>query len=216
MIEIIAHQWKQPIQTISLIIQKLTVDTMLDIEITPKVVDGIVNDISSQLTHMNNTIDDFKEFYSIAKKQEYITVEELINKASTILSPMLKINSIELISNIKSNKQIKIFINDIIQTFINIITNACDAMIENKIKNKKININAYNNNEYLIIQIEDNGKGIDNKIINNIFKAYCSSKTHGTGLGLYICKSIIEEYNHGIITAHNSNKGAVFTVSLPL
>ncbi len=216
MIELIAHQWKQPIQTISLIIQKLTVDTMLDIEITKKVVDGIVSDISSQLIYMNNTIDDFKDFYSIAKEQEYINMQELINKVYTILSPVLKINSIELVLDIVSDKQIKIFINDIVQTFVNIITNACDAMIKNKIKNKKINISCYDDNEYLIIQIEDNGKGIEDKIINDVFKAYISSKINGTGLGLYICKSIIEDYNNGSITAKNSKEGAVFQISLPL
>ena len=216
MIETVAHQWKQPIQTISLIIQKLTVDTMLDIEITKEVVDEIVNDISSQLIYMNNTIDDFKDFYSITKKQEYITVQELVDKVCNILSPILKINSIELVLNIISDKQIKIFANDIVQTFINIITNACDAMIKNKIKNKKIHISCYDDNEYLIIQIEDNGKGIDDKIMNDIFKAYFSSKTNGIGLGLYICKVIIEDHNNGIIFAKNSEEGAIFKISLPL
>jgi signal transduction histidine kinase len=91
-------------------------------------------------------------------------------------------------------------------------------MIEKHIENRVINIKSYEKNNYLFVEFEDNAGGIKNDVISKIFDPYFSTKSNknGTGLGLYMSKTIIEEHSGGNIDVYNTNFGAKFIIKLPL
>ena len=102
------------------------------------------------------------------------------------------------------------------QVFVNIITNAKDALVSKKIKDPQINIRVYDDEKYISTEICDNGGGIEPDILLKVFDPYFSTKDDktGTGLGLYMSKMIIEEHLNGMLEAHNQDDGVCFTVSL--
>ncbi|MFY9075749.1 PAS domain S-box protein [Malaciobacter mytili] len=219
MISMIAHQWRQPLQAVSILIQKLPLMKMIEGEISDEVLNQVVDDVAVQLEYMSKTIDDFRDFFKPDKEKEEIYISKIIDKALDFLAYMLKVDTIKLTKFDLEDSLVNIHINEVVQVLINIIKNARDAMNE-KIKdnNKILNIKYYKENNYAIIEIEDNAGGIPENIINRVFEPYFSTKTNknGTGLGLYMSKTIIEQHSHGRLSVSNSNLGAVFKIELPL
>jgi PAS domain S-box-containing protein len=218
MISMIAHQWRQPLQAVSILVQKLSVTKMIEGDITDELLDQVVDDVAKQLDYMSKTIDDFRDFFRPDKAKEPIKVHTLIEKARDFLHYMLKTDSIAF--EVLSNEDITIsaHINEVIQVLINIIKNARDAMLTNKTEDRLISVKYYLENKNCVIELEDNAGGIPDKIKNKIFDPYFSTKTNknGTGLGLYMCKTIIEQHSHGTISVDNTKNGAKFKITLPL
>ncbi len=219
MISMIAHQWRQPLQAVSILIQKLPLMKMIEGEISDEVLNQVVDDVAVQLEYMSKTIDDFRDFFKPDKEKEEIYISKIIDKALDFLAYMLKVDTIKLTKFDLEDSLVNIHINEVVQVLINIIKNARDAMNE-KIKdnNKILNIKYYKENNYAIIEIEDNAGGIPDNIINRVFEPYFSTKTNknGTGLGLYMSRTIIEQHSHGRLSVSNSDLGAVFKIELPL
>jgi PAS domain S-box-containing protein len=218
MISMIAHQWRQPLQTVSILVQKLPLTKMIDGQITDDLIDGVVEDVGKQLQYMSKTIDDFRDFFKPNRKKEVIDISIIVNKSIDFLGYLLKANSIEL--NIKNDMKVEIYVylNEIVQVIINILKNACDALNEKNIEEKNINISTIKDDDYVYIEIEDNAGGIPDNVIGKIFEPYFSTKTNknGTGLGLYMCKTIVEHHSNGVISVKNTNIGAKFTIKLPI
>ena len=218
MISMIAHQWRQPLQAVSILVQKIPLTKMMGSEISDELIDSVVNDVGVQLQYMSKTIDDFRDFFKPNRKKEVIDISIILNKSVDFLGYLLKAKSIKL--NIENNIQVDVcvYLNEIVQALINIIKNSCDALNEKNIEEKIININTKKDMDYIYITIEDNAGGIPNNVIGKIFEPYFSTKTNknGTGLGLYMCKTIIEQHSNGIIFVENTDIGAKFTIKLPL
>ena len=101
------------------------------------------------------------------------------------------------------------------QVLLNLIVNAKDALYDNNISNPTINIDISHNSNHKIITIEDNAGGIPNNILNDIFDPYFTTKDKkGTGIGLYLSRTIIEDEMKGELKVHNSSSGAIFTITL--
>jgi PAS domain S-box-containing protein len=218
MISIIAHQWRQPLQAISILNQKLPMMKMLKGEINDELLENVTAGINLQLEYMSKTIDDFRDYFKPNKKKMETKIEIVINKSIDFLSYLLKLNSINIVFTNNSNSNIEVFLNEMVQVFINLIKNSCDIMLENSIEKKEILIFSYEKDEKLFIELEDNGGGINTKNIDKIFEPYFSTKNkkNGTGLGLYMSKIIIEQHSFGKIYVQNSTIGAKFTIELPL
>ncbi|XOB60623.1 PAS domain S-box protein [Campylobacterota bacterium DY0563] len=218
MISMIAHQWRQPLQAVSILIQKLPLTKMQDGVIPDELLSQVVEDVGSQLEYMSKTIDDFRDYFLPDKPKEKISIKDLIEKTMDFLGFMLKNDGIKIETKIKDNIYLEIYVNEIIQVFISIIKNARDILVEKSIKNSQIIIEAHKDNSYLNISIEDNAGGIQKEIINKIFEPYFSTKDNknGTGLGLYMCKTIIEKQSLGSLSVENSDLGAKFIIKLPI
>lgn len=218
MISMIAHQWRQPLQAVSILVQKLPLTKMIEGDISDEVLEQVVDDVGQQLEYMSKTIDDFRDFFRPDKEKEKIELSKLADKAREFLAYMLKVDSIDFKIKGSEDVVISIHINEVVQVLINIIKNARDAMIENQTQNRKLEIRHFIENEFAVIEIEDNAGGIPEKVIKRIFEPYFSTKTNknGTGLGLYMSKTIIEEHSGGILSVKNENGGAVFKIALPL
>jgi signal transduction histidine kinase len=111
----------------------------------------------------------------------------------------------------------------IVQAFSNLLDNAIKFTLETKDRHGDINIATYvmskGNNQYVVTQIRDTGKGIDSEILPRLFTKFATTSAKGTGLGLFICKSIIESHGGQIWAENNTTNGitgATFAFSLPL
>ncbi|MDY3199544.1 MAG: PAS domain-containing sensor histidine kinase [Arcobacter sp.] len=218
MISMIAHQWRQPLQAVSILIQKLPLLKELKGEISDEMLNDVVSQVSNQLDYMSKTIDDFRDYFKPNKKKEEVYIENVINKSMDFLSYLFKINSIKVNYKNESTSKVDIFLNEMVQVFINLAKNSCDAMIEKNVENRVIDIYSYEKNKKLYIEFEDNAGGISDKVINKIFNPYFSTKSNknGTGLGLYMSKTIIEQYSLGKINVYNTKIGTKFIIELPL
>ena len=167
---------------------------------------------NEQLQFLSKTIDDFKDFYTQNKEKELFSVKDAVQNATTILSADLKTNNITLELKFEVYEEIKIFgvKSELSQVLIAILSNSIDVL--KNIKNPKIKISITANDAEVIISLEDNGGGIKSKNLKIIFEPYFTTKEEGTGIGLYLCKMIIEESFGGKIFVENKKEGVLFSL----
>ena len=211
MIANITHQFRQPLNNISYILINLK-KRFENKNLDEIYFDKKIEQAKEQVVFLSKTIDDFKEFYTISKEKEIFCVKDAIESAITILSADLKSNNINLEINFNTDENIKIFgvKSELSQVILSIISNSIDVLKD--IRNPKIKINIASNGAEVIIDLSDNAKGIKTKNLKKIFDAYFSTKEQGTGIGLYLCKMIIEDGFLGKISARNQKEGAVFSL----
>ncbi len=216
MISMIAHQWRQPLNNISLINNKISLraykkqlDSKEIIELTQKTMKII--------KYMSETIDDFRDFFKPNKEKTKVRLVDIIQNSIELIKPTLVKYHIKIDLK-ESAKEIEVvcFKNDLQQVFLNIISNAKDALLNKNTKDSKIIITIAKEDEAAIIRIEDNAGGIPEDIIEKIFDPYFSTKREkeGTGIGLYMLKMIVEKYSNGEITVKNGKNGALFEIRL--
>jgi len=215
MIGNIAHQWRQPLNTLGLIIQKTGYYAKEDL-LKEGDIDENVDKCMSIIYGMSETIDDFRDFFSPHKEKNNFLVKEAIDKAYHILEPNLQHLDIAYTSDIKEDYTVHSFSNEFSQVILNILTNAKDSLVSSKIENPSIFVSVVKEEKDLIISILDNGGGIPQEQIDKIYDPYFTTKEEGkgTGLGLYMSKMIIEDHMHGKLHAENTMYGARFTISL--
>ncbi|EDZ61325.1 multi-sensor signal transduction histidine kinase [Sulfurimonas gotlandica GD1] len=217
MISMIAHQWRQPLASISAISGTLTLDLMLD-NFNNKFFKERLEAISELTQHLSVTIDDFRTFFKNDKKEEVSEVKSIINESISIIGQTLKNKNINLIVNCEDQPQIKSYTNEIKQVLLNLMKNSEDILLDKKIKEPKIWINVHKTDTEIYISIEDNAGGIPKDITEQVFDPYFSTKKEkdGTGLGLYMSKIIIQEHCRGKLLVENTSNGALFTIVLPI
>ncbi len=216
MISMIAHQWRQPLSMIAMGANNILADIELDI-LDQETLKTNAKDIIRQTQELSKTIEDFRNFFKPDKIAKEALPQDIFNEAFGIIGKSLESNNIEVISRFENNKKIKTYSRELMQVIINILKNAKDALIENRKDDRKIFITLQEYENKLIISICDNAGGIKDKIKDKIFNPYFSTKDNksGTGLGLYISKTIIEKHLNGTLNTYNKNDGACFEIALP-
>ncbi len=219
MIGHIAHQWRQPLSTISIAASGMQLKKKLNM-LEDDEFDAFNTGIINNVEYLSKTIDTFQNFLKEKKELKEVILEERIQNILTIISTSLKNNYIELIDNIDytQNTAINMVSGELDQVIINIMNNAKDALIENNIENPWIEISLYCEDNKILITIEDNAKGIPKECIKKIFDEYFTTKdsTKGTGLGLYMSSKIVTESLHGKLYVKNTSNGAKFFIEVPL
>ena len=217
MISMIAHQWRQPISVISIAASKIIVDIELEV-LSDEELKKIANGIMQQTQELSKTIDDFRNFFKPEKMPVQCSLDSIIVDALGIIEVSLKNNDITLTQELDTSIDITTYSRELMQVIVNILKNAKEILAEESIENKNIILNTYRDGDTIKLQICDNGKGIDKSIINKIFDPYFTTKgeKNGTGLGLYMSKTIVEKHLQGTIRAFNNDNGACFELVLPL
>ena len=217
MIVMIIHQWRQPLSAITTSASAIQVYNDLD-TLTTETINKSMSDILSYAEHLNSTIEDFRDLFKANNKLQVISLSKLINKSLSIVSPIVKKNNIKVITEFNNDTKILIQIGLVMQVLVNICKNAVDILIENNVENPTIKIITKIEKEMCIIRIFDNGGGIPNDIFPFIFDKKFTTKgeTHGTGIGLHMSKTIIENKMGGKLTASNENGWAVFNLEIPI
>ena len=213
MIANIAHQWRQPLNTLGLLIQKMGIfykQGLLD----TKQIDENITKAMFLMNGMSETIDDFRNFFSKDRVLEDFYVEEAVLKCLDIIKPNIDSNNIELALEIKNKYFVTGYKNEFFQVILNLLNNAVEALLIDKISKPKIKVKIRYENHNIYLDICDNAKGISSSIIDKIFNPYFTTKDSGTGLGLYMSKIIIEEHMDGKISVESSNHGTTSTIVL--
>jgi signal transduction histidine kinase len=219
MIGNIAHQWRQPLSTISLhtdIIKQVYENNLDD----KSLVKDSANDIKKNIKYLTDTVDIFLDFVKNEKKHQEVFIKSEIDQAKYIVKSSMQRNSINIIDNINYSDKDKIDIRkgELAQVIVNLLNNSKDVLLERKINSPWIKIELNNEENFYIISLEDNGQGIDGNKINKVFDPYFTTKfqSQGTGIGLYMSYKIITENLNGNIQVENTNNGAKFTIEIPI
>ncbi|NWF66556.1 MAG: GAF domain-containing sensor histidine kinase [Campylobacterales bacterium] len=219
MMEAIIHQWKQPISATSFVCD-VSISFINDNSLTLDSAKKNFQTIYKNITSLTDIINDFRNFFKPDKEKKEFFVVELLEKVAKAMSHHLMSNSADLEIHGDKNLMTVGYPNEIMHVAINIINNALDAISSNKnlnIERACILINVERYDSYIVISISDNGGGIPDEIMKNMFQAYNTSKGEkGTGIGLVLAKTIIEEHHNGLIEAFNINGGAEFKITLPI
>lgn len=218
MISLIAHQLKQPLSIISLTASNHLVSVGFNEEITNEVIEADAQEVLKQILYLSETIDTFKDFLKLEGKKADTTIESILESSLNIMDKSLVHNNIEVIKEFKDTPEIKVFGSELMQVFINLLNNAKDAFKINNIDNRVITLSSFQKDSNVIVSIEDTAGGIPLDKIDNIFDAYFTTKAEngGTGLGLYIVKTILEEHLNAAIEVNNTNLGVKFTIIIPV
>lgn len=210
LLNMIAHQWRQPLGSINSVV----IDMQLNVNNSK--FDKSFHKINKYVSYLSNTIDNFMSFYKPSNKKILVDVTLPILNALEIIEQLLKAKNINIITNFKSYDKIYMYNNELVQVILTIVHNSVDNFILKDIQNPQITIDTYKIKDKYYIAISDNGKGIDENIIDNIFDPYFSTKDekNNTGLGLYMSKMIIEEYHNGKLDVKNIKDGVSFIIEL--
>lgn len=215
MINSIAHQWRQPLNNLGLIIQNIKVSYetghLTQEEMT------VENDRAMDtILFMSRTIDDFRYFFRSDKQKIVISVGELLDRTLAMVSDSLQYQNITIDLNVHGEVTAFGYPNEYSQVLLNILSNAKDVLTERKVDAPRIVIRAFSEEWRSVLTIGDNGGGIDETVLARIFDPYFSTKEvgKGTGIGLYMSKVIIEQNMGGVLSVRNNGEGAEFRIEI--
>ncbi|WP_060826187.1 sensor histidine kinase [Sulfurospirillum cavolei] len=225
MISMIAHQWRQPLGSISAVAASIRLKVSLNRldtsseeaqEQSKAFLLDSMGKIESYVQFLTHTIDDFRNFFKPDKQKERVSLAQLVNRTLDIIGKALEINTIAIKVDVQSTREILTYASEVTQVILNVLKNAEDVIKERHIKYPHIFIHIEEQEEWHVLSIEDNAGGIPPHILPYIFEPYFSTKSekNGSGLGLYMSKTIIEEHCGGMIYAENTPIGARFIIKL--
>ena len=232
MIGAIAHQWRQPLNTLSLWLIGLR-DHFQRGDMNGSLLDREIEQADYQIQFMSKTIDDFRNFFKPDKEREVFDVARAVQDVLKLLSAQIVKHRITIDFFCESGGKrwqvnlqekpaalegftayVSGYPNELKQVVLNLLNNAKDAILEQN-KEGVITIALTKEEEAVRIVVEDNGGGIPETILEKIFDPYFSTKgEQGTGVGLDMAKTIVEENMEGTLTAENCGEGARFTILL--
>lgn len=216
LLSMIAHQWRQPLSAISSIINNMKIKLFREENDNEYLLERS-NEIEELIQHLSQTITDFRKFFLPDNKKSSFQFKKLIDKSLRILESSFASLHIDVEVNDTCTKEIVSFENELQQVLLNLLKNAQDILVFKKVANPKIVIDCYEDGDKVIVHISDNAGGIDPSVIDSVFDPYFTTKenTNGTGLGLYMSKTIIEDHCKGKLSVKNTEEGAMFKIELP-
>jgi signal transduction histidine kinase len=228
MIALIAHQWKQPLNIIGLTVQDI--EDAYDYEgLDKKYIEKTVTGVMEQIGFMTQTIDDFSRFLSPSKDKGEFGIIKAIEEVMFMVKGMFKRNNIVVSFDkeegflLTGDYTIQGYPNEFKHVILNLINNSRDAILSSdkkghtdKGREGRIAIGLAKTDNRITITIRDNGGGIPPEIIDRIFEPYFTTKPEqeGTGIGLYMSRTIIENKLGGKLSARNIDGGAEFGIEL--
>jgi len=221
----IAHQWRQPLSVISTIASGVSIYNTLK-TLDEKTIETSMETIVEQSEYLSNTINDFRNFIKNDRNRQNFSIVGMMNKSLSIANAALSKYYIQIILDMEDDGICNGFESEILQALLNILNNAKDALVKNIEDEEKrfIFVSTSIDNDFIFIKIKDNAGGVPEEIFDKLFEPYFTTKSdsEGTGLGLHMCKNIIED-SLGTVSVENKEymynndryKGAEFTISFP-
>ncbi|MCK9373282.1 MAG: ATP-binding protein [Sulfuricurvum sp.] len=216
MIGNIAHQWRQPLNALSLIC--INVKDAYDYEeLTSEFLQKSTAKAEVLIRKMSTTIDDFRNFFKPDKEIGAFNLKDTVDEAYGLVDVAFTQQGIGVDIRIDPSLEVRGYKNEFSQVILNLLNNARDVLEERAVKEKKIHIRLLRKGSHIVLTLQDNGGGIPQAVLPRIFDPYFSTKEEGkgTGIGLYMSKTIIEEHHKGVLHASNEGEGACFTIILP-
>jgi len=219
MIANIAHQWRQPLNSLSALHTVLMMDYEDNGRLTQEEIAQFKEESSQYIHRMSSTIDDFRNFFSPTKEKEYFVVSDAIKESIKFVKDSYLDSNVALIDRTRDgDTQMYSYKNELMQVIMILLNNSRDAVIGNKIEKPQVIVDLIHRDEKIEIRVKDNGGGIDDDIMDRIFEPYFTTKfkSDGTGVGLYMSRMIIEDSIGGELVLENDDNGVLATLILSL
>ncbi|MBA3025388.1 MAG: HAMP domain-containing histidine kinase [Sulfurimonas sp.] len=212
MMDAVAHQWRQPLNSISML-NDMLVDDFKNSLVDKAYIDDMTQTVHSQIEHMVSTLNEFRTFFRPSKDSCDFSIRQCIFSVEILMKDELIKNNVNVHVNIDEEIIIHGQINEFKHLFLNLLSNSIDAYNEKQIQTRNIHIRAFPKEDAIHIEFEDDALGIPDNIIKDIFKPNVTTKEDGkgTGIGLYMSSQIVQKHN-GVLRVHNANNGAIFTI----
>ncbi len=215
MIHNIAHQWRQPLNALALLLANLR-DAWQYGELDGAYLDREVEEGRRIINHMSTTIDDFRDFFRPDRQKTCFSAADALKETLALVESAFSNNQIEVITRIEQDGKILGFSHQYSQALLNILSNAKDILKERQVANGRVAIHLTTTAGEVRLTIEDNAGGIAPEAVDKIFDPYFTTREKGTGIGLYMTKMIVEKNLDGKILVQNTGEGAKFTLIAPL
>lgn len=218
LLSIISHQWKQPLSTISMYTTDSIVGLEMGDELTKEEQKQLYLSIEKQVRFLSKTMDDFRHFYNPNKTLKLMYMPHVIEQAVEILEKDMLKSNITIHKSFNFVAPLQSYPNEITQAILILLKNAKDAHNESsKEHRKRIHISGFQEKGLWVIEMRDNAGGISKENLPHVFKQYFTTKesSQGTGLGLYLCKTIIQESCRGTIEVELIEDGTLFRIKIP-
>jgi len=214
MISNIAHQWRQPLNTLGMLVQRLKIFHDMG-DFSKELLDTSTRDAMTLIRHMSGTIEDFSNFFKPDKEMVTFKVNETIRQAMCLVNASFKHQQIEMSADAEGDPEIMGYPNEYSQALLNILMNARDAFVERAVEDARIRLRIFVENNAVVVTIVDNAGGIPADIVDKIFDPHFTTKgPQGTGIGLFMAKNIIEKTMNGRLLVRNTGEGAEFRIEV--
>ncbi|MEA1914260.1 MAG: ATP-binding protein [Campylobacterota bacterium] len=200
----IAHQWRQPLSAITTNVTGLQIQKEYGVEVKDDELIEKLKNINTTAQHMSETIESFRDFYKSDKEMKKVNIKHLIEKTIKLLQSKFDHKDIQIITDLE-DIEVEILEGELIQVFMNLLSNAYDVLEDKKQEEKVVMVDMHAHDQYLICEVKDNGGGVQKDIINKVFDPYFTTKhqSRGTGIGLYMSAQMIKNHLHGDIGVYN-------------
>ena len=214
-LEHIVHQWKQPLNTIGLLIQVLQAYYAQG-KLTDDFVRETVDKTMDLLDHMSQTAEVFRDYYKPEKEKRAFGIRSSVEEALSFVEPEFRHQHITVELDADPELAGQGYPKEFAQVLLIILTNARDAFKERRTENPRLAIKAFTEGKRAVVTVTDNAGGIQERAMAKIFELYFTTKgaTGGTGIGLYMAKSIIEKHMKGRLSVTNVDGGARFRIEI--
>jgi PAS domain S-box-containing protein len=215
MIGNIAHQWRQPLNALGLVIQELSLAYELG-NFTREHLEASITGAMDIIFRMSQTIEDFSNFYKPGRDKRWFKINEVVTKSVSLIDASFREYGIAICANTADDLEIKGYPNDYAQVLLNILMNARDALLERGTVDPRVTVQARMEKGRSVVTVSDNAGGIGENILERIFDLYFTTKENGlgTGIGLFMAKIIIEQNMGGRLTVRNAGNGAEFRIEV--
>jgi PAS domain S-box-containing protein len=209
----IAHQWRQPLNALGLLLANLR-DSARFGELNAPIVERAFDDGTTLIQKMSSTINDFRNFFRPNKGKSFFSAAEQVRVAIALLESGLRESAVRADVEVANDLRIFGFPNEYSHAILNVLTNALQA-IESRPGQGHIAVWIGVRNGRGCVTVRDDGGGIAPAAFPRLFEPYFTTKESGTGIGLYLSRQVIEGMG-GTLDARNVEGGAEFTVLVPL
>jgi len=211
----IAHQWRQPLNNIAVSIQTMQYLNKAG-ELSQQEMDRDIKAVMDILFYMSGTIDDFRSFFIKDREKREFVLQEVVEKTLNLLRSTLDDKGIMVSIAAEADVRAIGYPNEYAQSLMNILNNARDALLERQVPGPAITLVIRQEGDRSVLTVSDNAGGIPQQILPQIFEPYFTTKgpSQGTGIGLYMAKTMIERNMGGTLTVRNTAAGAEFRIEL--
>ena len=215
MVGAIAHQWRQPLNALGLVLQNMQLNYWQG-KLDDDAIKRSMDKSERLIDKMSSTIDDFRNFFKPNKQVENFNLFLAIESVMVLIEASLKNNAIVIKLHCDKNLEVSGYRGEFSQVILNLVSNAKDALLEHRPEHPEIIIDVSQQQDKIIIEIADNGGGIKRQHLHKVFDPYFSTKSEGegTGIGLYMSKMIVEKNMNGKLYARNNEQGATLVIKL--
>ena len=217
LLQSIAHQWRQPLNNVAAYLQSMRFLKSRG-ELNDREMEHDIAAVLDILQYMSKTIDDFRNFFRADRTAQAFEVSELVKRALNLVSSGLANANIAVRFHEEARPWAQGQPNEFAQSLVNILYNARDVLVERAIAEPMITLTVGQDADRSLVTVQDNAGGITAEVMPRLFTPYFTTKgpAHGTGIGLYMSKMIIERNMRGTLTCCNTDGGAAFSITLPL